>query len=81
MTRRAGTRFRLEMALAIAGAVTFVLTLVWKDWIEIVFHVDPDGGSGTAEVAVLAGTAVAAVVFGALGLRTRRRARGAFTSA
>jgi hypothetical protein len=27
----------------------FGLTLVWKDWIEIVFRVDPDAGNGAAE--------------------------------
>jgi hypothetical protein len=43
-------RFYVESALALVGAALFVLTLVWNDWIEIVFHVDPDAGNGSAEL-------------------------------
>jgi hypothetical protein len=38
-----------------------VVTLVWHDWIELVFGVEPDGGDGTFEwliVAVLASVTV-----------------------
>jgi hypothetical protein len=42
-------RFWLELTLAFAGAATLLLTLVWHDWFEIVFHVNPDGGDGLLE--------------------------------
>jgi hypothetical protein len=47
-------RFWLESVLgSITGAVA-VITLFWQDWIETVFGVDPDGGSGSAERLVVA---------------------------
>ena len=39
----------VRLALAAISAVLFVVTLVWHDWIEIVFRVDPDHGSGWLE--------------------------------
>jgi hypothetical protein len=47
-------RFYLESAVGLAGVVLFVVTLFWNDWIEIVFHVDPDAGNGAAEFLVSA---------------------------
>ncbi len=44
-------RFRFWIATGM-GAITgilFIITLLWRDWIEIVFHVDPDRGSGSLE--------------------------------
>jgi hypothetical protein len=41
--------FASETVLA-CGAVAFaVVTVVWRDWIEIVFNVDPDKHSGSLE--------------------------------
>jgi hypothetical protein len=43
-----------------------VLTLFWRDWIEVVFGVDPDGRSGALEfviaAALLLGAAASAVL-------------------
>ena len=50
--RSLGWRFYVEVVLGSVGLVLFGLTLVWKDWIEIVFRVDPDEGSGAAEYLV-----------------------------
>ena len=53
-TRPPGWRLYLELVLGSVGLVLFALTLVWKDWIEIVLHVDPDEGNGAAEFLVCA---------------------------
>jgi Tfp pilus assembly protein PilE len=47
------------------------------DWIEQVFHVDPDGGSGMLELAlvVLVAAVIAIVASGAWRYRGRRRSK------
>jgi hypothetical protein len=46
-----GIRFRfwLETGMATITGILFAITLVWRDWIEIVFGVEPDGGNGSLE--------------------------------
>jgi hypothetical protein len=39
----------VELGCAGIAAVLFVVTALWKDWIEILFGVDPDAGSGALE--------------------------------
>jgi hypothetical protein len=69
------TRFWVETVLALACAVLFVVTLFVPDWIEAVFHVDPDQHSGTLEWSIDAALFAAAVVAGALARRESRLAR------
>jgi Flp pilus assembly pilin Flp len=62
-------RFYLEVVLGSVGVLLFVLTLVWKDWIELVFRVDPDEAQGLVEygliIALVAVLAIAGlIVFG-----------------
>jgi hypothetical protein len=52
-------RLWIETALACTSFVLLLVTVVWHDWIEVVLRVDPDGGSGLAEV--LVGAALLAV--------------------
>ena len=73
-TRR---RFLIETALAVASAVLLLVTLLWKEWIEIIFGVDPDGGSGALEWAIVAAMLAVTVAFGALARRDRPRSREA----
>lgn len=48
----AGPRFWIEAALpALTGL--FVLTLISREWMEVVFKVDPDGGDGSLEWAIV----------------------------
>ena len=56
-------QFWAETVLAVATAVFALLTAVWKDWIEIVFRVDPDRHSGSLEWAIVAAFALASVAF------------------
>jgi hypothetical protein len=44
-------RFWTEAAVGILSTALLVATLIWPDWLELVFHVDPDGGNGIAELA------------------------------
>jgi hypothetical protein len=47
------TRFWFETSLAAINSVLALLTVVWNDWIELAFRVDPDLGSGALERAIV----------------------------
>lgn len=59
-------RFWLESLLAAVSAVLAVFTAVWPTWIEGLFEVEPDAGSGALEWAIVAAFACAAVVLAVL---------------
>jgi hypothetical protein len=42
-------RVWLEIAVALASLALGAVTVFWPDWIELLFHVDPDGGNGAVE--------------------------------
>ncbi len=67
-------RFWIEIALAAVSIVLLVMTLVWKDWIELAFGIDPDAGSGAVEWAIVALTIALTLTFSALARREWRRA-------
>jgi hypothetical protein len=71
---RHAARARIELALAIVSAFLFVLTLVTREWIELVFGVEPDGGSGALEWAIAFAFLFAAVTFSLLARRDHRLA-------
>jgi hypothetical protein len=56
-------RFWLEMGMAIVTSILFVITLVWKDWIEIVFKIDPDNSSGALEWLIIGALVVVTIAF------------------
>jgi hypothetical protein len=58
--------FRLNFSLAISSALLLVLTLTEADWIEVAFHVDPDGGNGALEWGIVGVSCVATLSFGVL---------------
>jgi hypothetical protein len=67
------SRFWFESVLGLLCGVLGVLTLVWRDWVEVLTGVDPDRHSGAIEwaiVAMLFGLMV--VVLCAAGVEWRR---------
>jgi hypothetical protein len=74
-------RFWIEVAAAAACGLLALLTLIVEDWIEVVFGVDPDAHSGTAEwlIVVLlgAGVVVSALLAGNEWRRTSSSASAA----
>ncbi len=66
-------RFWVEIALAVTAAGLFVMTMLWKDWIEIVFGVDPDRGSGALEWIIVLAFMFASIVFSLSARREWRR--------
>jgi hypothetical protein len=68
-------RFRLQLGLAAFSAALLLATIVWRDWIEIVFRVDPDHGNASLEWVIVAVTALSALAFGALARIEWRKAR------
>jgi hypothetical protein len=77
MTAQRRTRIRIEGAIALLAAFLGLLTMVWKDWIEVVLRVDPDGHSGAAETGVVLGLFALALLLGSLAGVERLRARAA----
>ena len=70
------TRFWLEICSATILGSLATLTAITRNWVEILFHFDPDGGSGSFEWLVVGALAVLTVTL--LGLARsewRRRAR------
>ena len=65
-------RFWIEAGLAALSAILFVLTLSVPDWIEAVFGVDPDRGSGSLEWVFVAGFVLTTALFSLLARREWR---------
>ena len=68
-------RYILELACAFVAGILAVLTLAIPHWIEVVFRVDPDGGSGLVEIAIVAALAVVSAALATDGFRLRRLER------
>jgi hypothetical protein len=75
---RLNGRFWAELGLGLASTVFAVLTLAWKDWVEIVFKVDPDHHSGSLEWTIVAiAVAVTVIAFAAARFEWRKAATAA----
>jgi hypothetical protein len=67
---------RLELITAGIASGLAVITIFSQEWIEAIFAVDPDGGSGVLEWRIVFGLALFAIAASTLGVRTWRTARG-----
>jgi hypothetical protein len=74
---RPNIRFRTSL-FAVAGILSAALsiaTLIWHDWAEILFGIEPDNGSGWFEFGVSAAIGGIALVALALAFVDLRRSR------
>jgi hypothetical protein len=60
---RYNERCRIELFAAVVSALVLLATIVWPGWIELLFHTDPDGGSGAVEGWVALGSGFLTIVF------------------
>jgi hypothetical protein len=63
----------VEIGLAAATGALAIATLISREWIEIVFGVDPDQGSGALEWLIVVVLAAATLIFGLLARNEWRR--------
>jgi len=75
MQRQLSAAFWIELALSLVSAFLTALTVAWPDWIEGIFEVDPDAGTGSSEWGITLAFVVATVMLAALTGRTWRRDR------
>jgi hypothetical protein len=54
-------RFWVAVILGGISAALAILTLFTREWVEVIFGIDPDGGSGALEWVIVAASAVIAV--------------------
>lgn len=67
-------RFWIEALLSFATLAAALLTVVWRDWIERLFRLDPDGGSGSVEWLIVVALVLVSVSMAALAVAESRRA-------
>jgi hypothetical protein len=68
-------RFWLEAGMATITGFLLVLTLLWEDWIEEVFGIAPDAGSGSLEWWIVGTLIVVTVTLFAMARYEWRRVR------
>lgn len=73
--RNAKVRLWAESVLAAIALGLGVLTIFWREWIEAIFGVEPDNGSGATEWGIVVALLCASALLGLLARRDRRRLR------
>jgi hypothetical protein len=69
--------FWLETSMATITGILFVITVVWRDWIELVFGIDPDKSNGSLEWLIVGALLVVTLALFTLAGFEWRRARTA----
>lgn len=72
-------RFWLEAGMTTVTCILFVTTLVRRNWIEIIFGVDPDKGNGTLEWLIVGALVVVSITLFMLASYEWHRARAAIS--
>jgi hypothetical protein len=72
-------RFWLETAIASVTCILCVITLIQRDWIELVFGIDPDNHNGALEWLIIGTLLAATIALSALASYEWRRARAAIS--
>jgi hypothetical protein len=75
MQNQLSAAFWVELALSLISALLTVLSIAWPNWIEGIFEVDPDAGSGSTEWGITLAFIIATSMLAALTGRTWRRDR------
>jgi len=70
-------RFWLETGMAAITGILFVITLIWRNWIELIFNVELDEGNGSLEWLIVGVLFVITLVLFALARNEWRIARTA----
>ena len=65
-------RVKLQAGLAVVFALMAIVTAAWPEWIEAVFGVEPDGGNGSLEAAIVVALGVAALIAALFARRSGR---------
>jgi hypothetical protein len=76
-----GSTFVLKTIAALACATCATLTLAWRDWLEIVFKIDPDHHNGTVEWLIVGVSFAFAIAFFVAADRERRTIAARFAEA
>ena len=71
---RSSVRIKIEVVMARISAALAVLTLAVPAWLEEVFGLDPDGGTGETEWSIVAAFAAVSAVLFLVAFVERRRA-------
>jgi hypothetical protein len=71
------TRLCIEIAVSLLSAGLALLTLVRPDWLELLLHLDPDGGNGAVEWSIVGLFALMTLIGLALARTEWRRLRSA----
>ena len=79
MKRQMRLRLWLEIGMATTTGVLFVITLVWRDWIERAFGLELDGGNGSIEWLIVGVLLVATIALFVLARSEWRRSRDAIS--
>jgi len=74
LKRQLNYRFWAEAIMAMVSGAFFLVTLLWRDWIEIVFRTDPDRHSGSLEWLIVAVALASTAIFSILAHAEWRRA-------
>ena len=66
MKSKLRTRFWIEIGLTLMSGFLLMLTFFQKEWIEVVFRIDPDQSSGALEWFIVVGLLTFTIAFALL---------------